>query len=180
MTVYAVKWNYFHPNVFLSCSADWTVKLWHQNSKKPLMTFDLGSSVGDVAWAPYSSTTFAAVTDDGKVHVFDISIVKHDSLCHQPVIKKAKLTHVAFNPVEKVILVSDDKGLVQILKLSPNLRVITPIKAGDDSQPTQGAPAVTSGAAFKKLDNEEELRNETEISKLNEVLDIATRTNDVL
>jgi len=27
----------------------------------------LGSAVGDIAWAPYASTVFAAVTADGKV-----------------------------------------------------------------------------------------------------------------
>ena len=35
--------------------------------RDPMFTFDLSSSVGDVAWAPYSSTVFAAVTADGKV-----------------------------------------------------------------------------------------------------------------
>jgi len=35
--------------------------------REPVFTFDLGSAVGDVAWAPYSSTVFAAVTADGKV-----------------------------------------------------------------------------------------------------------------
>jgi len=34
-----------------------------------MFTFDLGSAVGDVAWAPYSSTVFAAVTADGKASV---------------------------------------------------------------------------------------------------------------
>ena len=36
-------------------------------SRKPLYTFDVGAPVGDVSWAPYSSTTFAVATDDGKV-----------------------------------------------------------------------------------------------------------------
>lgn len=27
MAVYAVRWNSFHPRIFLSCSADWTVKV---------------------------------------------------------------------------------------------------------------------------------------------------------
>ena len=36
-------------------------------SREPVFSFDLGSPVGDVAWAPYSSTVFAAVTADGKV-----------------------------------------------------------------------------------------------------------------
>lgn len=34
---------------------------------EPLFMFDLGSSVGDVKWAPYSSTVFAAATAEGKV-----------------------------------------------------------------------------------------------------------------
>ncbi len=37
--------------------------------REPVFTFDLESPVGDVAWAPYSSTVFAAVTADGKVNV---------------------------------------------------------------------------------------------------------------
>jgi dynein intermediate chain 1 len=67
MAVYALKWNPFHPRVFISCSADWTVKIWDHNSPTPILSFDLGNAVGDVAWAPYSSTVFAAVTSDGKV-----------------------------------------------------------------------------------------------------------------
>ena len=32
-----------------------------------MFTFDLNNSVGDVAWAPYASTVFAACTTDGRV-----------------------------------------------------------------------------------------------------------------
>ena len=32
MNVYAVKWNRFHPKLFLSASEDWTVKLWETDS----------------------------------------------------------------------------------------------------------------------------------------------------
>jgi dynein intermediate chain 1, axonemal len=56
LAVYAVKWNTFHPRVFLSCSADWTIKMWDKDLTRPIMTFDLGCAVGDVEWAPYSST----------------------------------------------------------------------------------------------------------------------------
>lgn len=73
LTVYAVRWNPFHKDVFISCSADWTVKVWLVASHDPLMTFDLGDSVGDVAWSPYSATVFAAVTGNGKVYVFDLA-----------------------------------------------------------------------------------------------------------
>ena len=74
MAVYTVRYNPFHSNYFLSASSDWTVKLWDQNVSTPIMTFDLNGSVGDVAWAPYSSTVFAAVTAEGKVNLFHLGL----------------------------------------------------------------------------------------------------------
>eukprot|EP00474_Spongospora_subterranea_P010601 CRZ11059.1 hypothetical protein [Spongospora subterranea] len=122
MAVYAVKWNPYHRSVFISCSADWTVRLWESSTREPLLTFDLGSAVGDVAWAPYSSTTFAAVTADGKVFLFDLNVNKNEAIGQQRIVKKGKLTHVVFNTIEPTILVGDDRGGVMSLKLSPNLR----------------------------------------------------------
>ncbi|KAF5893989.1 dynein intermediate chain 1, axonemal, partial [Clarias magur] len=123
LSVDAVKWNHFHPKVFISCSSDWTVKIWDHTITSPMFTFDLNTAVGDVAWSPYSSTVFAAVTIDGKVHVFDLSINKYEAICQQAVVsKKTKLTHIEFNPVYPIIIVGDDRGNVTSLKLSPNLR----------------------------------------------------------
>lgn len=122
MAVYACKWNAFHPDVFLSCSADWTVKLWERNTSRPIMTFDLNMAVGDVAWAPFSSTVFATITTDGKVRVYDLKINKHEPIGDTRVHKKAKLTHISFNPKEPIICVGDDRGVVTVLKLSSNLR----------------------------------------------------------
>lgn len=58
MAVYKVKWNNFHPKTFISASADWTVKIWDSKTPSPIMSFDLGTSVVDAVWAPYSSTGF--------------------------------------------------------------------------------------------------------------------------
>ena len=33
MAVYSVRWNTFHPKIFISCSADWAVKIWDINFK---------------------------------------------------------------------------------------------------------------------------------------------------
>lgn len=127
MAVYTVRWNPFHPKLFLSASADWTVKLWHHDVPSPIMTFDLTNSVGDIAWAPYSGTVFAAVTANGKALVFDLSVNKHEQLCEQKIVRKAKLTHVEFSPSDPYLLVGDSAGGVNSLKLSPNLRKITQI-----------------------------------------------------
>ena len=146
MNVYRTAWNPFHPKIFISASADWTVKVWDHTQKQPLMSFDLNNAVGDVAWAPYSSTVFAAVTDDGKVHVFDLDQSKHEPMCEQQVVRKAKLTQVCFNPNEPVLLVGDDRGNVTSLKLSPNLRKV---HAGADAKPAAGAgrPGAAAAAA---------------------------------
>lgn len=72
LAVYAVKWNTYHPNTFISCSADWTIKMWLRDMTRPIVTFDLGFPVGDIEWAPYSSTVFAAVTSEGKLYVYDL------------------------------------------------------------------------------------------------------------
>lgn len=33
MAVYSVVWNTFHPKIYMTCSADWTVKIWDHNCK---------------------------------------------------------------------------------------------------------------------------------------------------
>ncbi|PAA59979.1 hypothetical protein BOX15_Mlig007387g1 [Macrostomum lignano] len=132
MAVYKVTWNPFHPSIFMTCSADWTVKIWDHNKTEPVFVFDLNSPVGDAAWSPYSSTVFAAVTADGKVHVFDLNINKYEALCEQVVAqkKKAKLTHIDFNPKHPILIVGDDRGHISSLKLSPNLRKLPKEKKG--------------------------------------------------
>ena len=67
---------------------------------------------------------FAAVTSDGKVHVFDLAENKHEPLCEQKVVKRAKLTHVSFNQESPILIVGDDRGGVVSLKISPNLRKV--------------------------------------------------------
>ncbi len=47
---------------------------------------------------------------------------KYVPVCEQQVVRKAKLTHVSFNPFEPILLIGDDKGAIHSMKLSPNLR----------------------------------------------------------
>ena len=79
--------------------------------RKALFMFDLNAQVGDVAWAPYSSTVFAAVTVDGKVHIFDLNMDKYHPICAQQVVskKKARLNHVAFNAHHPILIVGDSR-----------------------------------------------------------------------
>jgi dynein intermediate chain 1, axonemal len=152
MAVYSVKWNRIHEDVFLSASADWTVKMWHASRNVgAIMTFDMQTSVGDIAWAPYSSTVFAVCTSDGKVSVFDVAQQKHKPMCQQKIVKKARLTKIVFNPKHPILLVGDDRGCVTSLKLSPNLRKCSIIEGGQ---------------VFKDMEKK----------KLNDVIDVALKS----
>lgn len=125
-SIYKIAWNRFHPKVFITCSEDWTVKIWENVGIicKPLLVFDLGSQVYDVEWAPFSSTVFAAVTANGEVILYDIAVDKNEPLCVQVVVflKNTRIMHLAFNQLYPILLVGDDRGEVTCLKLSPNLR----------------------------------------------------------
>ena len=135
LAVYNVKWNYYHPKIFLSASADWTVKLWDHTIKAALMHFDMGIAVNDIAWAPYSSTIFLAVTADTKCNIFALHVEKHGPLNERKAAKTTKLNHVCFNPDQPIVLVGDDRGAVNSLKLSPNLRKKTPPEVEDGKTP---------------------------------------------
>lgn len=69
LPVYTVQWNKKHPNTFLSCSADWTVKLFEHSKPTAIMSFDLGQEVCDVQWSPHSSTVFSAVIKSQRCYI---------------------------------------------------------------------------------------------------------------
>lgn len=79
--------------------------------REPLFVFDTTSSVGDIRWAPYSSSVLAAVTLDCKAYVFDLNVDKYRPICIQTILSKKvnKLTKVAFNLKLPVVVVGDDK-----------------------------------------------------------------------
>ena len=52
--VYNIQWNTFLTDVFISCAAEWNIKIWDIHNSYPLYTFDVDYPAGDVAWAPYS------------------------------------------------------------------------------------------------------------------------------
>lgn len=100
-------------------------QIWDHEKEISLISFDLGDAVHDVAWAPFSSSVFAAITGDGRVCVFDLSQNKLKPLCDQKIVKKAKLTRISFGLNHRIVLVGDDRGVVNLLKLSPNLRSVS-------------------------------------------------------
>ncbi len=120
MGVYTVTWNPFHDKIFASCSADWTIKIWHYKIFSPLIIFDMQNAVGDLAWSPWCSTIFAAVTVMGDMKFFDLNRNRkgaiHDKKCHE-----IPINHISFNRFEYVFLTGNDKGKVRLWRMAETL-----------------------------------------------------------
>ena len=54
--------------------------------------------------------------------VYDLSVNRHEPICKQKVVKRAKLTKLRFSSFDPILLIGDENGAITSMKLSPNLR----------------------------------------------------------
>lgn len=115
--VYMTEWSPFDNDIFLSCSADWSIRLWHQDRPRPVLNFFSSTkSVYDVTWSPRSATVFACV-NEGAVEVWDLSSSTLDPLINYAPTSGAKQTSVTFAKNSECILVGDSEGQVTVYQL---------------------------------------------------------------
>ncbi len=82
--IYKVRCNpFWHPiecPIFMTCSYDWTVRIWKTkeiNEKLVCHEMSNKEQVNDVQWSPHTSSVFASVTNDGRIEIWDL---KKDNL----------------------------------------------------------------------------------------------------
>ncbi|RLN96293.1 hypothetical protein BBJ28_00009328 [Nothophytophthora sp. Chile5] len=94
--VYQLLVSPFCSDLFLSCSGDWSLKLWHQGEPHgdAALTFrsvDLAQAVLGASWSPSDAAVFAAVAEDGRVEIWDLAqsildpVVRHFPKKYVPV-----------------------------------------------------------------------------------------------
>lgn len=117
--VYRLQWSPFLSDAFLSCSADWTIRLWHQEKPQSVMSFFSSTkSVNDICWSPSSATLFACVNDKA-VEIWDLSINTLDPIISHVPVQDVKLSTVCFAVDSQIqtILVGDSEGQVIVYQL---------------------------------------------------------------
>ncbi|XP_070602220.1 dynein axonemal intermediate chain 4 isoform X2 [Erythrolamprus reginae] len=115
--VYKITWNPFSTEVFLSCSADWTIMLWRQDLVRPLLIFTSTTNViYDIMWSPGSPYVFAAVNET-RVEIWDLSVSTLDPLIVNPATGNLKFTTVLFAKSADCLLIGDSDGLVTVYAL---------------------------------------------------------------
>ncbi|XP_033007746.1 WD repeat-containing protein 78 [Lacerta agilis] len=115
--VYKIAWNPFSTEVFLSCSADWSIILWREDSVRPVLTFSSTSNViYDIVWSPTSAYVFAAANET-RVEIWDLSVSTLDPLIVHPATGTVKFTAVLFAKNADCLLIGDSEGSVTVYAL---------------------------------------------------------------
>lgn len=122
--VYKVKCNPFCSNIFLSCSYDWTIRLWNtknlENNNIPFYPNELYNEITDIEWYPHTSTIFGDVTQDGRLEIWDF--LKQQS---KPIVKYPEIdmpyatprTSLKFSPFSPILASGNAKGEIEIFRL---------------------------------------------------------------
>ncbi|XP_051568768.1 dynein axonemal intermediate chain 4-like [Myxocyprinus asiaticus] len=115
--VYKITWSPFSPDIFLSCSSDWTIHLWRQDLLKPVLSFTSGQkAVYDIMWSPHCATVFGAVSE-GRVEIWDLRVSILDPTIVSVTSPGVKATALLFTPETDCVLVGDSEGHVSVYKL---------------------------------------------------------------
>nr|CAD7401198.1 unnamed protein product [Timema poppensis] len=115
--VYAIQFSPFHRKLFLTCGADWYVRIWGEGITEPIVT--LGSSMEPVqgaAWSPSHSTVLASISGSS-VCLWDIqrkTISPSSTVCSPA---NTHNTVVQFTASGLNLLVGDVEGGVHVFAL---------------------------------------------------------------
>ncbi|XP_065904166.1 dynein axonemal intermediate chain 4-like [Dysidea avara] len=117
--VYKVTWSPFVSDLFLTCSADWTTRLWHQDNTSPILTFHSAQkAIYDVSWCTWNSTIFGCVCE-GRVEIWDLThSVLDPFVVHRPVSGQGvQHTCIKFTGNAEIIIVGDEEGNINVYQL---------------------------------------------------------------
>lgn len=121
--VQGLDYSPIHRNLFLSCSTDSTIRIYHLLKSKPLVV--IAPSEGylfGIAWSPFRPLVFGAASDDGNLYIYDLLHNRAKPAVMLRVdtsVNKAAVYSFAFNPkISEYIATGDSKGIVKIWQLS--------------------------------------------------------------
>ncbi|GBG68748.1 hypothetical protein CBR_g3290 [Chara braunii] len=116
--VYQAQWSPFDPSVFLTCSDDWTIRIWKEEDSNALLVLQSGNdSVEDVHWSPNDSTIFGAVTADGRVEIWDLAVSTLKPFL-TATLENVRLTSILFSESSPIVVVGRFDGGVSVFRLA--------------------------------------------------------------
>jgi WD40 repeat protein len=129
--IYKIRCNpFWHSQecaIFMTCSYDWTVRIWKTKElSEKLVCHEMSNKeqVNDVQWSPHTSSVFASVTNDGRIEIWDLKkdnlnpLILHFDTQTDGVRVNTPKTVVAFGRESPVILTGNSKGEVDVYRVN--------------------------------------------------------------
>lgn len=115
--IYKLRWSPFSPDVFLSSSSDWTIRLWSQSEMKPAINFHSSTkAVHDICWSPYHPAVFCSV-NEGAIEIWDLAQSTLDPIILSLASPGVKLSCAIFSKNSNSILVGDSDGQISVYQM---------------------------------------------------------------
>ena len=117
--VYKIRCNPFDPNILISCSYDWTLKLWNNKLNYSVMnlhTNELSHQVNDIVWSNDTSTVFACVADDGRIEIWDLARKAIQPIIIEDIGTAAKKS-IKFAKGAKIIATGNAEGNIDVFRI---------------------------------------------------------------
>ncbi|XP_044223552.1 dynein axonemal intermediate chain 4-like [Thunnus albacares] len=115
--VNSLAWCPLSPDVFLSCSSDWTIQLWKQDHFSPVLSLASAQrAVCDIKWSPKWATVFGAV-NEGQLEIWDLNSSILDPIIVQPATPGVTMKSLLFATQTNCVLVGDSDGQVTVYQL---------------------------------------------------------------
>ncbi|XP_037537903.1 dynein axonemal intermediate chain 4 [Nematolebias whitei] len=112
-----ISWCPLNPDLFLSCSSDWTIQLWKQDCLTPMLGFrSTHGAIWDIRWSPKWVSVFATV-NEAHIEIWDLN-----SSCLVPVFVRpsapgVKMTSLQFASQTDCLVVGDTDSQVTVYQL---------------------------------------------------------------
>ncbi|XP_017788222.1 PREDICTED: WD repeat-containing protein 78 [Habropoda laboriosa] len=112
--IYAMKFSPFCPKIFLTCGADWCIRIWAEGLTEPLITLHTAMAcVRYAAWCPIHSTIIVSIVNN-EICIWDIRRKTHkpSSVTTSP--NTGRFVMVDFTANGNQLVAADVDGIVYI------------------------------------------------------------------
>ncbi|KYM97953.1 PREDICTED: WD repeat-containing protein 78 [Cyphomyrmex costatus] len=115
--IYSFEFSPFCQKLFLTCGADWCIRIWAENLTEPLITLSTAMAcVRNACWSPTSSTIIASVVND-QICVWDIHRKTHTPASITISTNGVRLVAAGFTSNGNQLVIADIEGVVYVYNL---------------------------------------------------------------
>lgn len=115
--IYSFEFSPFCQKLFLTCGADWCIRIWAEGFTEPLITLSTAMAcVRNACWSPICSTIIASIVND-QICVWDIHRKTHVPASVTTSTNGTRLVAADFTANGNQLVVADIEGVVYVYNL---------------------------------------------------------------